>query len=493
MTPIFTDPSIDLYPDPVRDSAPPSSSSDVPSLVLSPAADSPNSDPAPSAPSDTNPLWQQAMADELDALHKTHTWDMTTLPPGKSAVGCKWVYKIKTRADGSVERYKAHLVAKGFTQEYGIDYEETFAPVARLTSVRSLLAVAAEVYMQPPPGYPDSQNQVCRLRRAFYGLKQALRAWFAKFSSVVVQQGFTPSSYDSTLFIRHTFTGITLILLYVDDMIITGDDTTSIRDLQKFLSQHFEMKDLGTLSYFLGLEVTSSSDGYYLSQAKYAFDLLSKADLTDSKTVSTPLELNVKLNTIDGEPLSDATTLNSIPTVSSILLAPVYIAICLLSPVQTLLMLFIWEHSFMVFTSRHSLPLSCAPMLMQTGLEIPLIVALLPQLSTVLSPMPPRNSFWLHWLLADMGASQTTSTPIHCDNRSAIHTLPIMMFFHERTKHIEIDCHFIRHHLQQSALHLLSVSSEDQLADVFTKSHPPGRLRDLVSKLKMASSSPPCV
>jgi hypothetical protein len=90
-------------------------------------------------------------------------------------------------------------------------------------------------------------------------------------------------------------------------MIITGDDTTSIRDLQKFLSQHFEMKDLGTLSYFLGLEVTSSSDGYYLSQAKYAFDLLSKADLTDSKTVSTPLELNVKLNTIDGEPLFDAT------------------------------------------------------------------------------------------------------------------------------------------------------------------------------------------
>jgi hypothetical protein len=221
------------------------------------------------------------------------------------------------------------LVARGFTKEYGIDYEETFAPVARLTSVRSLLAVAAvrhwpmfqmdvknaflnsdlleEVYMQPPPGYPDSQNQVCRLRRALYGLKQAPRAWFAKFSSVVAQQGFTPSSYDSAHFIRHTSTGITLILLYVDDMIITGDDTAGIRDLQKFLSQQLEMKDLGTLSYFLGLEITSSSDGYYLSQAKYAFDLLSKAGLTDSKIVSTPLELNVKLNTTDGEPLSDAT------------------------------------------------------------------------------------------------------------------------------------------------------------------------------------------
>ena len=129
----------------------------------------------------------------------------------------------------------------------------------------------------------------------------------AKFSSVITQQGFTPSSYDSALFIRHTSTGIILILLYVDDMIITGDDPAGICDLQKFLNQQFEMKDLGTLSYFLGLEVTSSSDGYYLSQAKYASDLLSKADLTDSKTVSIPLELNVKLNITDGELLSDAT------------------------------------------------------------------------------------------------------------------------------------------------------------------------------------------
>ena len=191
---------------------------------------------------------------------------MTTLPLGKSTIGCKWVYKIKTWANRSVERYKARLVARGFTQEYDIDYEETFAPIARLTSVRSLLAVAVirhwplfqmdvknaflngdlleEIYMQPPPGYLDSQNQVCRIRYALYGLKQAPRAWFAKFSSVVAQQGFTPSSYDSALFIRHMSTGITLILLYVDDMIITGNNTAGIRDLQKFLSQQFEMKVL---------------------------------------------------------------------------------------------------------------------------------------------------------------------------------------------------------------------------------------------------------
>ena len=231
----------------------------------------------------TDPLWQQVMNEELDALHKNNTWDMVDLQPGQSIVGCRWVYKIKTKADGFVERYKACLVAKGFTQEYGIDYVETFAPVARLTSVKCLIVMAAvrrwrlyqmdvknaflngelheEVYMQPPPGYPQSGSQVCRLRRTLYGLKQAPRAWFGKFSSVVAQQGFTSSPHDTALFVRRSFAGITLILFYVDDMIITGDDFAGIRSLQHFLSQHFEMKDLGTLRYFLGLEITSSSDG----------------------------------------------------------------------------------------------------------------------------------------------------------------------------------------------------------------------------------------
>ena len=135
------------------------------------------------------------MNEELDALHKNHTWDIVDLPPSQSVVGCRWVYKIKTKANGSIERYKARLVAKGFTQEYGIDYEEIFAPVARLTSVRCLIAVVAfrrwplyqmdvkntflngdlnkEVYMQPPPSYPHLGSQVCRLRYALYGLKQA--------------------------------------------------------------------------------------------------------------------------------------------------------------------------------------------------------------------------------------------------------------------------------------------------------------------------------
>ena len=158
----------------------------------------------------SNPLWQQAMKEELDVLHKTGTWDLVDLPSGKSAIDCKWLYKIKTRSDGTVDRYKAQLISRGFTQEYGIDYEETFAPVARLSSVKTLIVVSAarkwplfhmdvknaflngelleEVYMKLPPGYSHPlgfPHRVCRLRRALYGLKQAPRAWFAKFSSTI--------------------------------------------------------------------------------------------------------------------------------------------------------------------------------------------------------------------------------------------------------------------------------------------------------------------
>ena len=207
----------------------------------------------------TDPLWQIAMEEELNALSKNHTWDLGTLPPRKSMVGCKWIYKVKTHSNGCIECYKTHLVAKGFTQKYKIDYEETFALVACISSIRTLLAIAAagkwnlfqmdvknailngdlseEVYMQPPSGLSIESNKVCHLRRAFYGLKQAPRVWFAKFSSTISILGYKASYYDSALFLRRTDKCTILLLLYVNDMIITGDDLNGIQELKDFLSQ----------------------------------------------------------------------------------------------------------------------------------------------------------------------------------------------------------------------------------------------------------------
>ena len=164
--------------------------------------------------------------------------------------------------------------------------------------------------MKLPPGYSHPlrfPHRVFRLRRALYGLKQAPRAWFAKFSFTISQHCFSGSSFDTTLFLRRSGHGITILLLHVDDMIITGDDMQGLQNLKHFLGRQFEMKDLGPLNYFLSLEVSSSADGYYLTQVKYTFDMISRASITNSKIVDTPIEYNCRLNSHDGESLSDAT------------------------------------------------------------------------------------------------------------------------------------------------------------------------------------------
>ena len=155
-----------------------------------------------------------------------------------------------------------------------------------------------------PPRFP---HRVFRLWRALYGLEQVPRAWFAKSSSTISQHGFSGISFDTTLFLRRSGHGITILLLYVNDMMITGDDMQGMQDLKNFLGCQFEMKDLGPLNYFLGLKGSSSADGYYLTQAKYNSDLISRASITDSKIVNTPIEYNCHLNSYDGKSLSDAT------------------------------------------------------------------------------------------------------------------------------------------------------------------------------------------
>ncbi|XP_059590521.1 retrovirus-related Pol polyprotein from transposon RE2 [Vitis vinifera] len=499
----------------------------------------------------TDPLWQIAMKEELDALTKNHTWDLVTLPPGQSVVGCKWIYKIKTRSDGSVERYKARLVAKGFTQEYGIDYEETFAPVARISSVCALLAVAAarkwdlfqmdvknaflngdlseEVYMQPPPGLSIESNKVCHLRRALYGLKQAPCAWFAKFSSIIFRLGYTASPYDSALFLRRTDKGTILLLLYVDDMIITGDDLSGIQELKDFLSQQFEMKDLGHLSYFLGLEITHSTDGLYISQAKYASNLLSQARLIDNKTVDTPVELNAHLTPLGGKPLSNPSLYRRLVgslvyltvTLPDISYVVHQVSQYLSAPRSTHYAVVLRILRYLKGTLFHGLFYSAqSPLVLRAFSDADWAGDPTDRRSTIgycfllgsslISWRSKKQTFvahssteaeyraladttsellWLRWLLKDLGVSTSSATPLYCDNQSAIH-IAHNDVFHERTKHIEIDCHFIRYHLLHGALKLFSVSSKDQLADIFTKSLPKRRTRDLVDNLKLVSHPP---
>jgi hypothetical protein len=162
------------------------------------------------------------------------------------------------------------------------------------------------VYMRPPPRYSVPEGMVCHICRSLYGLNKAPRAWFQHFASVVTAAGFFASAHDPALFV-HVSPHSQTLLLYVDDMIITGDDREYIAFVKARLSDQFLMPDLGPLRYFLGIEISSIPEGFFLSQEKYIQDLLDRASLTDHRTVETPMELNVHLTPTDGEPLEDPT------------------------------------------------------------------------------------------------------------------------------------------------------------------------------------------
>jgi len=216
----------------------------------------------------------QAMKDEINSIEKKDTWELATLPSGHQAIGVKWVYKVKKNANGEVERYKARLVAKGYKQKHGVDYEEVFAPVARLETILLLVALAAqnrwpihqmdvksaflngtleeEVYVEQPQGFMNEghENKVLRLKKALYGLKQAPRAWDSRLPRQVSSNGFSRCVHEYALYVKKEKDEILFVCIYVDDLILTGNNTQMYGDFQKAMAQEFEMRDMGLMSYY---------------------------------------------------------------------------------------------------------------------------------------------------------------------------------------------------------------------------------------------------
>nr|CAD1824840.1 unnamed protein product [Ananas comosus var. bracteatus] len=272
-----------------------------------------------------DPKWKGAMDEEMRALKKNNTWELVDLPAGKRTVGCKWVFTVKYKADGSVDRFKARLVAKGFTQTYGIDYQENFAPVAKLNSILVLLSCAAnlewdlqqldvknaflhgdlreEVYMEIPHGFLTQKNigKVCRLKNALYGLKQSPRAWFDRFCRAMLNFEYKQSDVDHTMFIKKYMSKITILIVYVDDIVITENDPQKMSKLKCYLAKEFEIKDLGKLRYFLRIEVARSEKGIFISQRKYVLNLLQETGMLGCKPIDSPIEVNHRLQSKIGK------------------------------------------------------------------------------------------------------------------------------------------------------------------------------------------------
>ncbi|RVW84809.1 Retrovirus-related Pol polyprotein from transposon RE1 [Vitis vinifera] len=492
-----------------------------------------------------DPKWQEAMAAELHALEQNHTWTLTPLPSGHRPIGCKWVYKIKYNSDGTVERYKARLVAKGFTQREGIDYKETFSPVAKLTTVRCLLAIAAvrhwslhqmdvqnaflhgdlleEVYMQLPPGFrrQGETPMVCRLNKSLYGLKQASRSWFRKFSATIQQDGFHQSRADYSLFTKISGNSFTAVLIYVDDMIITGNDENVIAALKESLHTKFRIKDLGQLRYFLGIEVARSTDGISISQRKYTLDILDEAGLLGAKPLSTPMEENNKLLPTVGDLLKNPSTYRRL--VGQL----IYLTITRpeISYSVHILSQFMQEPRKPHLHAVHHLLryLKGAPgqglyfpakgnLLLRgfcdadwarcsitrrsvTGYCIFLggaVISWKTKKQTTVSRSSAESEYramasitceltWLRYLLDDLKVEHLQPAKLFCDSKAALH-IAANPVYHERTKHIEIDCHVVRERIQSGAIVTAHVPSSCQLADLFTKPLNSSIFHSLLSK-----------
>ena len=277
------------------------------------------------------PQWRQAISEEFDALIRNGTWSLVPPPRGHNIVDCKWLFRIKRNPNGSISRYKARLVAKGFTQCPGVDFKETFAPVVRPQTIKLILTIALgnawpmhqldvnnaflqgslkeEVFMAQPPGMKDQQHPqyVCKLHKVIYGLRQAPRAWHDALKSFTTSHGFHTSQNDPSLFIYASGSILAYFLVYVDDLLLTGNDANFLTSFITSLSNKFSLKNMGTPHYFLGVEFIPMAAGMFLSQHKFIRDILEKFEMEGAKPSPTPLSQTATLSLHDGTPSTDST------------------------------------------------------------------------------------------------------------------------------------------------------------------------------------------
>ncbi|CAH9145017.1 unnamed protein product [Cuscuta epithymum] len=492
-----------------------------------------------------DPIWREAMQKEITALEENQTWILVNLPAGKRIVDSKWVYKIKYKPNGEVERYKARLVARGFTQVEGVDFHETFAPVAKLVTVRCMLAVAAkrnwvvhqldvnnaflhgdlseDVYMRIPQGFmKKGDTRVCKLQKSLYGLRQASRNWYHKFTQALNGIGFRQSRADHSLFIFRQGLVTTFALIYVDDVILAGNDVSHISSIKGYLNNKFSIKDLGKLKYFLGIEVARSPEGFVLSQRKYTLHILKESGLLAGRPSLFPMEQNLKLRPDDDSQLVDASSYRRLigrllyltVTRPDIVYPVSQLSQFLSHPRQSHLDAVIRVLRYLKQTPGQGIFLSsdddfnlkgycdadwagCSfTRRSSTGYFISLgnsPISWRTKKQSVVSrssaeaeyramAMTVSEILWLRWLLRDLTIDQTNATPLYCDNQAARH-IALNPVFHERTKHVEMDCYFVRERVASKEIEPVSISTVNQVADIFTKALGTDRFQFLRSKL----------
>eukprot|EP00253_Pinus_taeda_P023103 PITA_23103 len=424
------------------------------------------------------------MSEEYCSLLANDTWGLVPLPKGQKLVRCKWVYRTKFGPDGKFYEHKARLVAKGFSQVEGIDYIETFSTVAKMNSICLVLSLAAsfkwevhqmdvksaflheEIYIKKPPSFIQTESTlVCRLNESLYGLKQAPRAWYGKMDSFLLDTGFSRCHSDNNVYTKKVGKSLIILVLYVDDLILTGSDPNLINHVKSSLKKQFEMTDLGHLHNFLGLQVLQSKEVdatlYRQLVGKLLYLTHARPDLSFvvgliAQFIQNPHESHWKaakrilhyvqgtvqfgihysaeaspllVGFIDsnwaGDPDDRKSTAGYVFTLDSV-------------PIT-------WDCK-----KQSSISLSSAEVEYCGILEV------------------SKEALWLRQILSEFGFQQQHPTTLWCDNQSAIQLCkdPVQ---HQHSKHIELHMHFIRKLIHDHVIEVQYCLTKDQVANIFTK------------------------
>jgi hypothetical protein len=487
--------------------------------------------------------WRESMEEERRSLQRRGCWRIVDTPEGVSVIKSKYVFRIKRDVAGKIKKRKSRLVIQGFRQEFGRDFNETFAPVAKSNTFRTMMALSQvlklnvhqldvdsaflyadvdkDIYMKPPPGMSLPKKKCLKLLKNLYGLKQAPRNWYKNIVKFITELGFRQTVSDNCLFVRKTDSEITLLSLYVDDILIASNKSDVINELKLSFTSRYDMKDLGEVNHYLGMRVTRSSDGIKIDQESYSEDILRRfsflLDGFENKSFSTPMERDLKLSNQDFDNMTDKQMklVRDFPY-QNIIGALLYLAIhtrpdlaftvnylsrfnhrptfkACKAVIRVLIYLRDTKSKGLLY-SDDDLNLTClsdsdwagdidtrkstsgyilfgagAPIAWMSKLQ-PVVAISSMEAEYIAAFYALQEIVWTKGLLKELGFSYNSPVDLYIDNQSAI-KLATNPVYHKRSKHIDIKYHWIREKIEEKDLVKIKyVKSSENTADMMTKS-----------------------
>ena len=472
------------------------------------------------------------MEEEMTSLIKNETWSLVEPPPGRAPIKNRWVFKIKKNGQNNV-KFKARLVAKGFSQRPGIDYGETYSPVVKHDSLRTILSLAAardlellqldvktaflngdideELYMDQPTGFKEDSKMVCLLKKGLYGLKQASRAWNEKFNHFLIQYGFTRSDADSCVYFQRDENNITIMAIWVDDGLLCSNHQSKLEDIVNYLSEKFEITS-GPVDHFVGLEISRDrcKGVIHVSQQAYVKKILTRFRMGDCKPRSIPADpcshLEKQCSTFETQDYPYREAIGSLMFAAICTRPDISYAVSQVAKYSSKPSYVHWEAVKRIFaylkgtisfgisyfrgvkegvllafsdsdfagdaddrrsTTGNIFILNGGPVSWRSQKQkcVALSTA---ESEYIAASMATKEVVWLRRLLMEIGCQQNNSTPLFCDNQSAIR-LVYNPEFHQRTKHIDVKFHHIRDMQIQQEISIQYIPTENQLANALTK------------------------